>query len=144
MTFASCTKEGREKGREGEGKLSFYISMTTEVMGSTSRRGGKKKIKKNPALLICSYVKTVIKMCLKFKHLQVEKKAGDCRKQILRNTNFGQFFLIKGHISCISIPQKVTALHERQNTIENTFVAYCCRFIWSSINTNYIISETAV
>ena len=84
-------KEGREKGREGEGKLSFYISMTTEVMGSTSR-WGKKRLKKNPALLISSYVKIVIKMCLKFKRLQVEKKAGDCRKQILRNTNFGQFF----------------------------------------------------
>ena len=77
MTFASCMKEGREKGREGEGKLSFYISMTTEVMGSTSR-WGKKRLKKNPALLICSYVKIVIKMCLKFKRLQVEKKAGDC------------------------------------------------------------------
>ena len=48
-------KEGREKGREGEGKLSFYISMTTEVMGSTSR-WGKKRLKKNPALLICSYL----------------------------------------------------------------------------------------
>lgn len=112
--------------KERERKMSIY---PLQVYRGYLINPKKKKMKeKKPAFLICSYVKILIKMCLKFSSLQ---SRGEYKLQRVdfKNIHLGHFF----HPEEIhhAFPHHLMLQHctKNKNIRETMFVAYCFRAI---------------